>query len=161
MLTNLKNVQSFGVHNTLQPLGSLVAKKKKKPSNGTADVGSSADDSQAPENAEEEQVVVSTLVVGCRKKVAVISWSGGKPLGGTKVSLPSLSNPFNQVQRLPNLQPGRTSPSPIPRGSSSSRLQRHREQHTSTSPRASTTSSVSQTGHHHRQHHSPSPKHHP
>lgn len=75
------------MHNTLQPLGSLVVKKKKGPSNGAR--GGIADD-EANVNAEEEeeeQVVVSTLVVGCRKKVAVMAWSGGKSLGGTKVSI--------------------------------------------------------------------------
>lgn len=34
---------------------------------------------------EEEKVLVSTLVIGCRKRVATMTWSGGKPLGGTKV----------------------------------------------------------------------------
>jgi hypothetical protein len=73
------------VHNTLQPLGSLIVKKKKGPSNGAR--GGMADDEENVNAEEEEQVVVSTLVVGCRKKVAVMAWSGGKPLGGTKVSI--------------------------------------------------------------------------
>jgi hypothetical protein len=76
ILTNLKNVQSFGVHSSLQLRRSLVPRKKKNPA------GTEADEAQP---GEAEEVLVSTLVVGCRKRVAVMSWSGGKPLGGTKV----------------------------------------------------------------------------
>ncbi|KAI5452750.1 Vacuolar morphogenesis protein 6 [Naganishia albida] len=70
VLTSLKNVQSFGVHSSRQRADSLVPRKKKNPS--------------ATEPAREGEVRMSTLLVGCRKKVAVMSWSGGKPLGGTR-----------------------------------------------------------------------------
>lgn len=90
VLTQFKNVQSFGVHNTLQPVGSLVAKSKKK--KGEPKLTETADpdvvkpaDIPADISAGDEKVSVSTLVVGCRKRVVTLSWSRGKPLGGTRV----------------------------------------------------------------------------
>lgn len=87
VLTQFKNVQSFGVHNTLQPVGLLVAKSKRKKEE--AKLTETADPDvvkPADISVEEEKVSVSTMVVGCRKRVVALSWSRGKPLGGTRVS---------------------------------------------------------------------------
>ncbi|KAJ9101777.1 hypothetical protein QFC21_003116 [Naganishia friedmannii] len=88
ILTQLKNVQSFGTHNTLQPSGSLTASAKKKNNPAKKDVEQVASQFSHDEGyrltEQEDEVLVSTLVVGCRKRVVVMSWSGGKPLGGLR-----------------------------------------------------------------------------
>lgn len=86
ILTQFKNIQSFGVHNTLQPVGSLVARSRKKKGDPKVTGPAEVDVKEPAEiSAEEEKVSVSTMVMGCRKRVATMSWSGGKPLGGTRV----------------------------------------------------------------------------
>ncbi|KAJ9116996.1 hypothetical protein QFC22_004654 [Naganishia vaughanmartiniae] len=88
ILTQLKNVQSFGTHNTSQPSSSLVASTKKKNTTAQTVAGSveaqTLSDGDHQLAGQDEEVLVSTLVVGCRKRVAVLSWSGGKPLGGLR-----------------------------------------------------------------------------
>ncbi|KAJ9122804.1 hypothetical protein QFC24_004235 [Naganishia onofrii] len=99
ILTQLKNVQSFGTHNTLQPKSSLVATTKKK--DISAEEGASKGGYGLVD--QDEKVLVSTLMVGCRKRVAVLSWSGGKPLGGLRsprVCIGSRSAPFSKDDYL-------------------------------------------------------------
>ncbi|KAJ9113908.1 hypothetical protein QFC19_000102 [Naganishia cerealis] len=89
ILTQLKNVQSFGTHNARQPRNRLMASVKKKKNNVSKKEAQVAE-AQNPNDVdpfrseENDEVLVSTLVVGCRKRVAVMTWSGGKPLGGLR-----------------------------------------------------------------------------
>ena len=86
VLTQFKNVQSFGIHNTLQPAGSLIARSNKKKTEPKLTETAKLDVVKPGDiSVEEEKVSVSTVVIGCRKRVAAMSWSGGKPLGGTRV----------------------------------------------------------------------------
>lgn len=146
-MTQFKNVQSFGVHNSLQPVGSLVARSKKKKATEAVDVDVVESGDLA---VEEEKVSVSTMVVGCRKRVATMSWSGGKPLGGIRVRPPSYS-PSHADSRRDCFFLVRTSYSLIPLVSSSFRRQPRRPLPIFTSRQPTFTSSVYLHGRRHRQ----------